>query len=232
MHPVVGGEKKKVTSSWISIGFKNQENLGESAGENNVEEQVCFHAGVYAGTSGAQGWSASRLCSASPFFFFFLLSFTQLKRIKVCFFFFLLPPNIITGYEMSHSGVWETQQWRRKNLFIRLWLPEHCPVETGRETNTHTHKHTQRDTCRYIQKKKTSKFISSFFHLNTDVFIPVSVTLSKKARLDFFSFLCTVKLCLLLGGGKCLNAKALVLLWQSGRLTPPLPPSWTPSFLW
>lgn len=82
-----------------------------------------------------------------------LLSFAQLKRIKVCFF-FSSPPNIITGYEMSHSGVLETQQWERKNLFIRLWLPEHCPMETERETNTHTH----------MQNKKKKKSTSLFFH--------------------------------------------------------------------
>lgn len=178
---------------------------------------------------------ARHVCVRQARFCFFLLSFTQLKRIKVCFFFFLLPPNIITGYEMSHSGVWETQQWRRKNLFIRLWLPEHCPVETGRETNTHTHKHTQRDTCRYIQKKKTSKFISSFFHSFIWTlmysFLCQSLFQKKSSSWLFFLFMYSKAVFTVGGGGKCLNAKALVLLWQSGRLTPP-PPSWTPSFLW
>ncbi len=98
------------------------------------------------------------LCSAAS-----LLSFTQLKRIKVCF-----SPNIITGYEMSHSGVLETQQWWRKNLFIRLWLPEHCPVETGgKQTHTQEGKENLNSYLHFI----------SFFYVNTDVFTPVSVTL-------------------------------------------------------
>lgn len=61
-----------------------------------------------------------------------LLSFTQLKRIKVCFF----SPEHNYRVRVSHSRVLEAQQWRRKNLFIRLWLPEHCPVETaGKQTH-------------------------------------------------------------------------------------------------
>lgn len=55
MHPVVGGKKKKSHPAEFPSDSRVKKNLGESAGENNVEEQVCFHAGVYAGTSGAQG---------------------------------------------------------------------------------------------------------------------------------------------------------------------------------
>lgn len=73
---------------------------------------------------------------------------------------------------------------------------------------THTQTHTKRHMQIYTKKENLQIhiLILSFFYLNTDVFIPVSVTLSKKARLDFFSFLCTVKLCLLLGGGGGANA--------------------------
>lgn len=104
----------------------------------------------------------------------------------------------------------ETQQWRRKNLFIRLWLPEHCPVETGgKQTHTRTEK---------INPNVSSySFFLAFFHLNTHVFTPASVTLL------VLTFLFYIKLYLLFMNGSAYTFIVInfPLLRDSGRLNFP-----------
>lgn len=105
MHPVVG-EKKK---SHIQLNFHRiQESRKILA---NLPVKTMWRNKFVSTRASPRGprvprVEARHVCvRQARFCFCFLLSFTQLKRIKVCFFFFLLPPNIITGYEMSHSGV-------------------------------------------------------------------------------------------------------------------------------
>lgn len=67
-----------------------------------------------------------------------------------------------------------------KNLFIRLWLPEHCPVETGGK-QTHG------------KEKKKSKFIFLFSFILLFEYRCIQSCVShsflKNARLDFLFFL-------------------------------------------
>lgn len=112
----------------------------------------------------------------------FCWSFTQLKRIKVCFL-----PNIITGYEMSHSGVFEAQQWWRKKLVHPIVTARTLPRGDRRETNTREGK---------INPNSSPYFFHSFISIQMYSVLCQSLFL-KNARLGFF---CTVKLYLLFWG--------------------------------
>lgn len=111
----------------------------------------------------------------------FCLSFTQLKRIKVCFL-----PNIITGYEMSHSGAFEAQQWWRKKLVHPIVTARTLPRGDRRETNTQEGK---------INPNSSPYFFHSFIWIQMHSVLCQSLFL-KNTRLEFF---CTVKLYLLFG---------------------------------
>lgn len=105
MHPVVGGGKKKSHPAEFPSDSRIKKILA------NLPVKTMWRNKFVSTRASTRGprvprVEARHVCvRQARFCFCFLLSFTQLKRIKVCFFFFLLPPNIITGYEMSHSGV-------------------------------------------------------------------------------------------------------------------------------